>query len=187
ERNGRIKNEDKSGEVRFSGSIKKKEVLNVFQKLYRFRLKVNKGETPIANVSLLFALLALLISPHTIIIAGIASLALGYKLSFDKNDPAFAKENLEKMVRSASQNVKNSVGDMVRTFTSDDEPAEAPAAATEEKPAPSYYQSNPAATTYRTAYTGTAPTLQVPVQVETNDGSVTVEADQDGHTTVTIE
>ena len=51
----------------------------------------------------------------------------------------------------------------------------------------SFYQSNPAATTYHTAYTGSAPTIQVPVQVESQDGNVSVEDDKDGYTNATIE
>ncbi len=53
----------------------------------------------------------------------------------------------------------------------------------------SFFESNPAATSYHSAYSAAAssvPTLQVPVQAETRDGEVSEENDQDGYSTVTI-
>lgn len=53
----------------------------------------------------------------------------------------------------------------------------------------SFFESNPAATSFHSAYSAAAssvPTIQVPVQAETRDGDVTTEEDQDGYTSVTI-
>lgn len=53
----------------------------------------------------------------------------------------------------------------------------------------SFFESNPAATSYHSAYSAAAssvPTLQIPVQAETRDGEVSEEDDQDGYSTVTI-
>ena len=53
----------------------------------------------------------------------------------------------------------------------------------------SFFESNPAATSYHSAYsaaTSSVPTLQVPVQAETRDGEINQEDDQDGFSTVTI-
>ena len=53
----------------------------------------------------------------------------------------------------------------------------------------SFFESNPAATSFHSAYSAAAssvPTIQVPVQTETRDGDVTEEDDQDGYSTVTI-
>lgn len=53
----------------------------------------------------------------------------------------------------------------------------------------SFFDSNPAAVTYHSAYSAAAssvPTLQVPVQAETRDGEIVEENDQDGYSTVTI-
>ncbi len=53
----------------------------------------------------------------------------------------------------------------------------------------SFFESNPAATSYHSAYSAAAssvPTLQIPVQAETRDGEVSEENDQDGYSTVTI-
>ena len=157
---------------------------------------MKKGDIVIANLSLLFSLLALMVSPHLVIIAAILVLILGYRVSFDKNDRDFASANLEKMVRNAADNVKSTVSDFAKGFEDGfdrekNEPdtrkdAQQPAQE-EKKDSRSFYQSNPAATTYHTAYTGSAPTIQVPVQVESQDGSVSVEDDRDGYTNATIE
>ena len=53
----------------------------------------------------------------------------------------------------------------------------------------SFFESNPAATSYHSAYSAASssvPTIQVPVQAETRDGEVTTEDDQDGYSSVTI-
>lgn len=195
ERNGRIKPEaERGGKDRQANkdphrSRNRSGFINAMSKLYQARFKIRKGDVVIVNLSLLFSLVSLLISPHLVIVGAIVTLLLGYRLSFDKHDPDFASANLEKMVRNASQNVKDSVTSMVQEFTGDAPApkAEAPKAEQESKPERSYYQGNPAATTCHAAYGGSAPTIQVPVQVESQDGSVTLEADKDGFTEATIE
>ena len=200
ERNGRIKPESqqKASASSAGDSHHNRGALSrLFSKFYRFRLKVKKGDIVIANLSLLFSLLALMISPHLVLIAAILILVLGYRVSFDKNDRAFASANLEKMVRNAADNVKSTVSDFAKGFEDgfNQEKGESePKHDAQQKPSQeskkddrSFYQSNPAATTYHTAYTGSAPTIQVPVQVESQDGSVSVEDDKDGYTNATIE
>ena len=200
ERNGRIKPESqqKASSSSSSGSNhhSRSTLSRLFSKFYRFRLKVKKDDIVIANLSLLFSLLALMVSPHLVIIAAILVLILGYRVSFDRNDRAFASANLEKMVRNAADNVKSTVSDFAKGFEDgfDREKDEPEAKKDAQQPSQeprkdsrSFYQSNPAATTYHTAYTGSAPTIQVPVQVESQDGSVSVEDDKDGYTNATIE
>ena len=200
ERNGRIKPESqqKASASSFGNSHNSRGVLSrLFSKFYRFRLKVKKGDIVIANLSLLFSLLALMISPHLVIIAALLVLILGYRVSFDKNDRAFASANLEKMVRNAADNVKSTVSDFTKGFEdgfNQEKDESEPKQDAQQKPSQepkkddrSFYQSNPAATTYHTAYTGSAPTIQVPVQVESQDGNVSVEDDKDGYTNATIE
>ena len=200
ERNGRIKPESqqKASASSAGDSHHNRGALSrLFSKFYRFRLKVKKGDIVIANLSLLFSLLALMISPHLVIIAAILILVLGYRVSFDKNDRAFASANLEKMVRNAADNVKSTVSDFTKGFEdgfNQEKDESEPKQDAQQKPSQepkkddrSFYQSNPAATTYHTAYTGSAPTIQVPVQVESQDGNVSVEDDKDGYTNATIE
>ena len=200
ERNGRIKPESQQKASASSSADSRHNrgaLSRLFSKFYRFRLKVKKGDIVIANLSLLFSLLALMISPHLVIIAAILILVLGYRVSFDKNDRAFASANLEKMVRNAADNVKSTVSDFAKGFEdgfNQEKDESEPKQDAQQKPIQeskkddrSFYQSNPAATTYHTAYTGSAPTIQVPVQVESQDGNVSVEDDKDGYTNATIE
>lgn len=195
ERNGRIKPE--AGQTtrkaaatgsNASGAKKssaKSDLVDLITKLYRARIKVHKDGTPIVNLSVLFSALSLIIAPHIVILGAIVSLVLGYKFSFTKSDAAFAGENLERMVRSAADNVKSSVSDIARGFQdgmNGENAAKADAQpAAEQK---SYYAARPTATA---AYRPDVPTLNVPVQVESSDGSVTVEDDNEGYTSATID
>lgn len=196
ERNGRIKNETTTKAKTDSTKRTTNGLTNFFSRLYQFRLKIKKENIIIANISLLFALLALLVSPHLVLFAAIAILVLGYKVSFNKKDADFAAANLEKMVRNAADNVKSTVSDFAKGFEDNktDKAAEEAKQEINEAAADiakgmdrSFYQSNPAATTYHTAYTGSVPTIQVPVQVETQEGSVNVQDDSEGFTNATIE
>lgn len=165
---------------------KGKGVLAFLSKLYRIRLKLHKDETPIMNLSLLFTLLGLIIAPHVFIIGAIFSLVLGYRFSYSSNDPEFAGDNLERMVRNAAENVKSSVSDFAKGFQ--DGSGKSTGAAKEtvdvEYAERSYYASRPTATA---SYRADVPTINVPVQVESQDGSVTVEGDGEGFTSATIE
>ncbi len=190
ERNGRIREDAGKTEaprtkahVTVNGQpVKKSDVMNLIHKCFRARVKIRREDTPILNISAIFAVLAVLISPHLVIIGAIVALVLGYKFSFDKHDHAFDGENLEKTVRSAAENVKTSVGDFTRSFqqNAQEKQPEKP-----EEPAAdrSYYGASRPAATYRPS----APTLNVPVQVESQDGNVTIHSDSEGYSSATIE
>lgn len=194
ERNGRIKPEA-SQTASESTNSNKKGFMNFMTRLYQFRLKVKKGSVTILNLSLLFSILALIISPHLVVIGAILMLVLGYHVSFDKYDADFASDNLERMVRNAGENVKDAVGDFTKGFESafSDKPnetvAKEPEAPAAPEPERSYYTSNPAAVTQHPAYdpASQVPTIQVPVQVESQDGSVHLDSDGDGYHSATIE
>jgi len=158
--------------------------LDLVTKLYRARIKVNKDETPVINLSALFSLVGLVVAPHIIIIGVIAALVLGYKFSFTKSDRAFEGENLERMVRSAADNVKSSVSDFTRGFQNGVNGENTQSAAAQPSDDRSYYAARPTATA---SYRADVPTINVPVQVESSDGSVTVEGDHEGFTSATIE
>ena len=245
ERNGRIKPENTQRPQTSMPENNKKGFANFMTRLYQFRLKVKKGPVTILNLSLLFSLLAVIISPHLVIIGAMLMLILGYHVSFDKHDTDFASENLERMVRNASENVKETVSDFTKGFESafsDDaskaretnaQPvkqvdrgpyeeilhqagetvrktvndvarsldsafsgsstqAEKQVESAEQSSADadrSFYTSNPAAASQHRAYNpaSTVPTIQVPVQVESQDGSVQLKSDSDGYHSATIE
>ena len=238
EKNGRLKGEDHMSETA-SGTKTinnqkdsfRVKTLNLFQRLYRSRVRIQKGETPVINLSVLFCGFCALFAPYICIAGVIVSMILGYKFSFSKMDSDFRSDNLEKMVKNAAQNAKASVTSVVRTFTgesgkngtaekkspvlkadtakkeesvkkeeimktqmSDDgvNPAEElkKQAQEIEKTLDSFFESNPAATTFHSAYSASAssvPTIQVPVQVESKEGSVRMEDNEDGYHSVTIE
>lgn len=191
ERNGRIKPEKTQQKAKTDSSS---DLSKFFGKLYRFRLKVKKENTIIVNFSLLFGILALIVSPHLVLIGLILALILGYRISFDKKDPAFMGANLERMVRNAGENVRESVSDFTRSFQenhSQERPQEGKKDA-DQAAAPgagrSYYASNPASATYHAADPmAEVPTIQVPVQVESQDGNVRMESDKDGYNSATVE
>ena len=188
ERNGRIKegrSEAPRKESGFSATVNgkpvtKSTVMDLLHKCFRARVKVRREDTPILNVSAIFAVLSLLISPHLVIVGLIVCLVLGYKISFDKHDHAFDGENLERTVRHAAENVKSTVNDFTKGFQSEEK-----ASAQPEQPADdrSYYSAQRPEPTYRPSY----PTMNVPVQVESQDGNVTIESDQDGFSSATVE
>lgn len=186
ERNGRIKDGTETPKKKAGGNadvqINKSSVMSLVHKCFRARVKIRRENTPILNVSALFAALAVLVSPHIVIVGAIIALVLGYKFSFDKHDHAFDGENLERTVRHAAENVKTSVNDFTRSFQggSGDEKTEKSESAAEER---SYYTAERTNATYRPNY----PTMNVPVQVESQDGNVTIESDKDGFSSATIE
>ena len=190
ERNGRIQEKaeapknQKGANTHFNVEINKSNVMEWIHKCFRARVKVRREETVILNISTIFAVLALLLSPHIVIIGAIIALVLGYKFSFDKHDHAFDGENLERTVRSAAENVKHSVSDFTRSFqtASSTEKAEtkADASGADDR---SYYAANRPEPTYRPSY----PTMNVPVQVESQDGNVTIESDNEGYSSATVE
>lgn len=126
EKNDRLKedtNTQKEGTRTMNGHINtndtKGKAIGILQKIYRSRVKIRKGETSIANVSVLFAGLCLLFAPHMTIAGIIASMLLGYQFSFSGMDPEFASDSLEKMVKNAAQNAKSSVSSVVHTISTE--------------------------------------------------------------------
>ena len=186
ERNGRIKDSadtpKKDGSVHMHANIdiNKSSVMNFLHKCYRARIKVRKADTTILNISTIFAALSLLISPHLVIIGVIVCLVLGYKFSFDKHDHAFDGENLERTVRHAAENVKSTVSDFTRSFQGSPEDKSAAEPADGKR---SYYAAERPAAARRPS----VPTINVPVQVESQDGNVTIETDGDGYSSATVE
>ena len=236
EKSGRLKEEPKmentsrayTGHNETKQNETKQKALNILQKLYMSRIKVSKGKATVLNFSVLFGALCLIFAPHMTIFGFILSLILGYQFSFTKQDEEFASDNLEKMVKNAAQNAKNSVSSAVQSFTDDkkgnvvtetfvkaketvkptvsdakakvtekidtkpdEDPAEALKRQTKEmeETMDSFFESNPAATTYHSAYSAAAsevPTIQIPVQAETKEGKVEINDDLDGFSSVTV-
>ena len=186
ERNGRLKPDaaaqdaPKSAEKKASTAAASKSkggFMHFINKLYRARVKVARQSIPILNISLLFTLVAALIS-------AILILLLGYRVSFDKDDADFAGENMDRMVKNAASNVRSTVDEFTRGFQAgmngQSESAEKKAEV-DSADNRSYYAASAAKPEYHSC-----PTINVPVQVPSQDGNVTVEDDTDGFNSATI-
>lgn len=212
ERNGRMKPEPEQTESRQESSSRKhtssnntrkdsghrgqSRLVSLVNKLYRARVRIFRNSTPVLNLSLLFALVAAMFSPHLLILSVVMVLVLGYRVSFVKNDPDFAGENMERMVKNAASNVRSTVNEFARSFqdgmngNDQEQNADNNADSTfsdaqrSEKAdadgSASFYRSN------ATPEYHACPTINVPVQVESQDGHVTVEDDADGFHSATI-
>lgn len=169
-----------NGQSDHSGS---NAVVSLINKLYRSRVKISRAATPIVNLSLLFTIVGALISPHLLILSVVLVLVLGYHISFVKDDPDFAGENMDRMVKNAASNVRSTVNEFARSFQdgmNGDKDATTTADSAAGQPTNSFYQDKP------TAEYHTCPTINVPVQVDSQDGSVTIEDDTDGFHSATI-
>ena len=186
ERNGRLKPDaaaqdaPKSAEKKASTAAASKSkggFMHFINKLYRARVKVARQSIPILNISLL-------ISPHLLILSAILILLLGYRVSFDKDDADFAGENMDRMVKNAASNVRSTVDEFARGFQAgmngQSESAEKKAEV-DSADNRSYYAASAAKPEYHSC-----PTINVPVQVPSQDGNVTVEDDTDGFNSATI-
>ena len=162
-------------------------------------MKVHKGDTPVINLSVIFAAIALLFAPHVTIIGIIAAMILGYRFSFSQMDADFAADNLKTTVKNAADNVKATVNSAVKTIkeTVAQETAKAEAKkGTKEAAQPVIKVETKAETKPEekaeieletmAERIVNVPTIQVPVQTETKDGNVTLEDDTDGYSSVTI-
>lgn len=173
ERNGRLKEETpgkrntagtpENGSARKRGETREKAI-NLLQKLYRCRVKVHKGDIPVVNVSVLYGGAALLFAPHLTVAGIIIAMILGYRFSFSQMDEDFASDNLKQTVKNAAENARATVNSVVKSFNREAQKPAEPAKKAEID----------------------VPTIQVPVQTETREGSVRMNEDQDGYSSVTI-
>ena len=81
---------------------------NVFSVLYRTRVKVQKDDTPILNLSLIFSIIAVCSAPWLAVIGLVVALVLGYRFSIERNAAEFSG-NFQDVVNSAAANVKGAV------------------------------------------------------------------------------
>lgn len=81
-----------------------------FAFLYRTRFKVAKGDTPILNLSLIFALLTVFSAPWLAVAGLMVALALGYRFSIERNASGFSG-SFNEVVHTAAENVRSMVGE----------------------------------------------------------------------------
>ncbi|HPJ02240.1 MAG TPA: DUF4342 domain-containing protein [Candidatus Limiplasma sp.] len=84
-----------------------------FRTMYKNRVKITRGDTPILNLSILFSIIALLTAPWLVIGGVLVALVMGYRLSLDTSGVGF-ENSFEEVVEAGKQNVK-------RVFKHDEE------------------------------------------------------------------
>lgn len=87
---------------------------NVFSFLYRTRIKVDKGSTPILNLSLIFSILAVCSAPWLAVIGLVVALMLGYRFSIERNSSDF-NGDFDEIVKNAATNVKSTVDNVLNS------------------------------------------------------------------------
>lgn len=91
----------------------KKQGGSFFKAMYKTRVKIRRGETPILNLSVLFSIVALLTAPWLVIGGVLVALIMGYRLSVDSSGEGF-ESSFEEVVEAGKNNVK-------RVFHNDEE------------------------------------------------------------------
>lgn len=124
EKNGRLKEDGPT--VRTSASGSRSWLKTLFDKLYRLRLMVRCDGTVVVNLSSLFVLATFMLAPHLVIIGLIVSLVLGYRISIDRKNPAFANDTFDSMVQNARNNVQNTMQSFTRSFSGEEQQAQQP-------------------------------------------------------------
>lgn len=114
---------EKNGRLRADGghAYSAKGFKGVLNYLYRLRLKVMKGSVTIINLSSLFMLVVALFAPHILIIGAVVLFLLGYRVTGEKNSRDFCIDSLDAMMKTAKENVQNTVNTFSRQFGAQDE------------------------------------------------------------------
>ena len=164
------------------------KAVNFLQKLYNFRVKVDRKGQPIVNISSIFGAACLIFAPHMTIIGLAAAFLLGYRIHFEaENDDG----QIEERLRKAADNIKSGAVNAAKSIQKEIDRARAnntaPAAETRPQQAAAQpegnipsneellrdlaahaeekvSESNPAATTFHSAYAasaGSVPILEV--------------------------
>ena len=174
---------------------RKEKAYNFLQKMYQCRVKVHKGQTAVVNLCAVYAGIALLFAPHVTVIGIVLAMILGYRFSFSQMDADFAADSLKKTVKNAAENAKASVNSVVRSIK---ETAAAAAPAEKKsagKQAPEIRVSEVKVPEVNVPEVRVSdipfpelqvPTIQVPVQAEARDGSVQIDEDRNGYSSVTV-
>ncbi len=164
EKNGRLR--DSKGSA--YGAVYVMRGGHLFNRLYRTRVRVSKGDVTVANISLLFFIFSMLVAAWLVVLGMIAALLLGYRIRLDRNSAAFRSDNLEDIVKNAGSNVKNTVYGIARDLGATAQPKQGDGQAAAEPAAPEVRSESPASGT-------------TPVNVQfSEDGSVRMSEGRDG-------
>ncbi len=111
--------------------------MNLLQKLFRYRLKIDRKGTPIVNLSSLFSIACLIFAPHMSIAGIILALVLGYHISLESEGDT---GDLEETVRAAAEKVRLTASAAAKTIRQEIDRSKSPAAPKEEAEVPAAKQ-----------------------------------------------
>ena len=174
ERNGKIIDEEKKVEPRTDSE--KKDVSG-FMFLYAARIRIMHKDSVVLNLSVAACAACLIFAPYIVLAGLIATLLLGYKISFVRNDPAFSGKETETSFQDAAEQLKNRVAEVTREFKKNES----------KEPEKSYYSGRKSSGINERKTEKEVPTIQVPVKVKSKDGSVRFNQDDDGYNRATLE
>ena len=81
-----------------------------FKFMYRTRVKIRRGDTPILNLSVLFSLIGLLTAPWLVILGLLVALVMGYHISIDRSGVGF-EDSFDEVVENSKRNVQRVFND----------------------------------------------------------------------------
>ena len=81
-----------------------------FKVMYRTRIKITRGETPVINLSLLFSLISLLTAPWLVVLGVLVALIMGYRMSIDRGGEGF-EDSFEEVVENSKRTVRKVFND----------------------------------------------------------------------------
>lgn len=84
-------------------------LLSLLRALYSNRILIRKGSATVANLSLLICLILLLFALRTTLIILILSLLLGYRISFEREDPDFYGDDLVTAFTASIRKIRDKV------------------------------------------------------------------------------
>ena len=82
---------------------------HLFNRLYRTRFTIFKGDITILNISMLFMIFSVLVAGWLVLFGVLAALLMGYRMRVVRNSSVFARESLESIIQRAGDNVKATV------------------------------------------------------------------------------
>ncbi len=202
ERNGRIRQEagDERSEPDREDTGSRPRKAGFLQTRF---MVIGNGK-PVINLPILFVIIALFVSPWLVLGAAIVCILVGYRISISALSDE-SNERIERMVKSAADNVKRTATNFARgvgeAVEHHQEAARKAKAAEEQRkqepPKDEVWEPWPeeaadpdplediVSDMERRA--AGVPTIQVPVKVESTDGSMVVGTDEEGYATATIE
>ena len=119
EKNGRLKEE--GPQTRAADGGKQTGLKKLFNTLFRIRFMVKHQGMVVANLSCLFMIATVMLAPHLAVGGLIVSLILNYRISIERNHPAFVSDTFDSMLETAKTNVQNTMQNFSRSFSATEE------------------------------------------------------------------